>query len=397
MRVYLIGSNSLHLNLIQSTLLASGWSSDDVQTLGTRSELEAALTLPLQAMLVVDLEPGQETPTLGWLADITRRWPWLQVVVLSGQRDEALLMQAMRSGAREVLDSPPEPSELVQTLQRLAPQVSSPMNNQAPLAPLLAFISSKGGNGSTLLAGNLAWLLALEFGRDTVLADLDLAYGDASFYLGGGQARHSLDQLALQGQRMDARLLHSSAHWVHERLHLLAAPASPLLSGALTGESMVNVLTLARQQHQVLIVDVPHQPDALGLQVLRTADAVCVVMRRRVPDVRNAQRLIQLLRDQGVAMQRIRPVLNRADDDSALDVATMDKALPIPIAHRVAEDRAALQACVHLGLPLHEQAPGSPVLRDLRQMGSQCLGLPLPNRRSWLGRWLGKTAASSAA
>ena len=397
MRVYLIGSNSLHLNLIQSTLLASGWSSDDVQTLGTLSELEAALTLPLQAMLVVDLEPGQETPTLGWLGDITRRWPWLQVVVLSAQRDEALLMQAMRSGAREVLDSPPEPSELVKTLQRLAPQVSSPMNNQAPLAPLLAFISSKGGNGSTLLAGNLAWLLALEFGRDTMLADLDLAYGDASFYLGGGQARHSLDQLALQGQRMDARLLHSSAHLVHERLHLLAAPASPLLSGALTGESVVNVLTLARQQHQVLIVDVPHQPDALGLQVLRAADAVCVVMRRRVPDVRNAQRLIQLLRDQGVAMQRIRPVLNRADDDSALDVATMDKALPIPIAYRVAEDRAALQACVHLGLPLHEQAPGSPVLRDLRQMGSQCLGLPLPNRRSWLGRWLGKTAASSAA
>lgn len=397
MRVYLIGSNSLHLNLIQSTLLASGWSSDDVQTLGTLSELEAALTLPLQAMLVVDLEPGQETPTLGWLGDITRRWPWLQVVVLSAQRDEALLMQAMRSGAREVLDSPPEPSELVKTLQRLAPQVSSPMNNQAPLAPLLAFISSKGGNGSTLLAGNLAWLLALEFGRDTMLADLDLAYGDASFYLGGGQARHSLDQLALQGQRMDARLLQSSAHLVHERLHLLAAPASPLLSGALTGESVVNVLTLARQQHQVLIVDVPHQPDALGLQVLRAADAVCVVMRRRVPDVRNAQRLIQLLRDQGVAMQRIRPVLNRADDDSALDVATMDKALPIPIAYRVAEDRAALQACVHLGLPLHEQAPGSPVLRDLRQLGSQCLGLPLPNRRSWLGRWLGKTAASSAA
>ena len=397
MPVYLMGANPLHLNLIQGTLQAAGWRSDEIHLPPDVATLEAGLARQPQASLVLDLGSGEDSTPPAWLGEITRRWSGLQVVLLSAQRSEALLMQAMRSGAREVLDSPPEPSELVQTLQRLAPQVSSPMNNQAPLAPLLAFISSKGGNGSTLLAGNLAWLLALEFGRDTMLADLDLAYGDASFYLGGGQARHSLDQLALQGQRMDARLLHSSAHWVHERLHLLAAPASPLLSGALTGESVVNVLTLARQQHQVLIVDVPHQPDALGLQVLRSADAVCVVMRRRVPDVRNAQRLIQLLRDQGVAMQRIRPVLNRADDDSALDVATMDKALPIPIAHRVAEDRAALQACVHLGLPLHEQAPGSPVLRDLRQMGSQCLGLPLPNRRSWLGRWLGKTAASSAA
>ena len=94
-------------------------------------------------------------------------------------------------------------------------------------------------------------------------------------------------------------------------------------------------------------------------------------------------RLMQLLQDHGVPVAHMHPLLNRFDEAGALEAAAIDKALPAPIAHRVANDATAMQACVHLGLPLHEHAPGSPVLRDLRQLGSQCLGLPLPHRRGW--------------
>src|SRR5574343_956741 len=395
MRVYLMGGNPLHLNLIQGTLLTAGWSHADVHTPADLGALEAALAVQPQATLVLDLGQGEDTSALNWLTEITRRWPALQVVLLSARRDEALLLQAMRSGAREVLDSPPEPEELVQTLGRLLPQPDEAGTSSTPLAPMLAFIGSKGGNGCTQLASNLAWLLATEFGRDTVLADLDLLWGDASFYLSGSQARHSLDQLAQQGPRLDSQLLRSSLHPIHERLHLLAAPASPVLPRGITPASLTRVLTLARQQHEVVILDLPRQPDELTLQALQLADTVFIVMRRRVPDVRNAQRLMQLLQDQGVPLAHMRPLLNRFDETGPLEAAAIDTALPRPIGHRVANVPTALQACVHLGLPLHEHAPGSPVLRDLRQIGSQCLALPLPHRRGWLDRWLGKSVASS--
>lgn len=394
MRIYLMGANPLHLNLIQSTLMEAGWRQEDVRVLDGRSALETALAAQPQGLLVLDLGEGQDTTALAWLRETSHRWPLLQVVLLSAQRDENLLMQAMRSGVREVLESPPEPADLVQTLQRLTPNTSAAAAQGAALAPVLAFMASKGGNGSTLLASNLAWLLAIEFGRNTLLADLDLPYGDASFYLGGGQARHSIDQLAQQGERLDARLLRSSLHSVHERLHLLAAPATAVLPQGIHVGSLGHVLTLARQQHEVVVLDLPRQPDELTLQALQMADTVCIVMRHRVPDVRNTQRLVRLLQDHGVGLGRMRPLLNRADEAGALDIATMEKALPVPIAYRVADDPAALQACTHLGLPLHEHAPGSPVLRDLRQLGSQSLGLPLPERRSWLGRWLGKSVTA---
>ncbi len=397
MPVHLMGSNPLHLNLIQSTLLAAGWSSGDVHTPTDLAALEMALATQPQAVLVLDLGKGEDTSALSWLTEITRRWPALQVVLLAAQRDETLLLQAMRSGAREVLDSPPESAELVKTLQRLSPQTEETGTPGGTLAPMLGFISSKGGNGSTQLASNLAWLLASQFQRDTALVDLDLLYGDASFYLGGGQARHSIDQLSQQGARLDSQLLRSSLHPVHERLHLLAAPATPVLTSSINPTALTRVLTLARQRHQVVILDLPRQLDALTLQALQLLDSVFIVLRHRVPDVRNAQRLMQLLRDQGIPPQRMHPLLNRADEAGALEASAVDKALPVPIAYRIANDPAALQACVHLGLPLQTHAPGSPVLRDLRQLASQSLGLPLPQRHGWLGRWLGKSAVSPHA
>ena len=215
MHVYLMGSSPLHRNILHSSLQAAGWRSEDIHTPENLPELETALALHPQAILVLDLGQGEDTSALTWLVDINRRWPAMVAVLLSAQRSEALLVQAMRSGVREVLDSPPEPATLVQTLRQLSAQVSETRQPGAPLAPMLAFLASKGGNGSTMLASNLAWLLATEFGRQTLLLDMDLLYGDASFYLGGGQAHHSIDQLAQQGARLDSQLLRSSLHPVH--------------------------------------------------------------------------------------------------------------------------------------------------------------------------------------
>ena len=397
MHVHLMGTSPLHLNVIQGSLQGAGWSAAQIHMPAGEAELENLLATTSPAILVLDLVSGSDTSSLDWLIETTRRWPTLRVVLLSAQRSETLLMQAMRSGVREVLDSPPDQAELVQTLQRLDQQAADHASNRPAQAPMLAFVASKGGNGSTFLASNLAWLLATEFRQGTALADLDLLYGDASFYLGAGQARHSIDELAQQGTRLDSQLLRSSLHRVHERLNLLPAPTRPLLSRSLGGNALVRLLTLARQQHQAVILDLPHQLDESTLQALQLADTIFIVLRRRVPDIRNAQRMMELLQGQGIGLQRMRPVLNREDEPGALEQQAIDKALPVPIAHRIANDPQAISACVHLGLPLHEHAPASPVLRDLRQLASHSLGLPLHQRRGWLGRWLGKSSLPQAS
>lgn len=393
MLVHLMGPNPLHLELLQSTLVTAGWNAADLHVHPSRDALEQALQTSPPATLVLDMGTAQDTSALPWLAQLTRHKPGLQVVLLSGQRNENLLLQAMRSGVREVLDSPPEPADLLQALQRLGDASAATLATASPPGAaskggLLAFVSSKGGSGNTLLATNLAWLLATDFERECTLVDLDLLYGDATFYMGGGQARHSITELMRQGERLDGQLVRSSLHPVHERLHLLAAPSLPGIN-APSPQSLQRVLQLLRQQEQVVVIDVPHHIDELGLQALRLADQVFVLMRNRVPDVRNAQRLMRLLREQGIARDRLRPVLNRHPEEGGLDTASVEKAIDPALAYRIADDAAALQACVHLGLPLQQHAPTSPVLRDLRQLAAEALNLPLPRRRGWLSRWIG--------
>jgi pilus assembly protein CpaE len=392
MPVHLMGPNPLHLDLLQGTLSTAGWQASELHVQPSPEALEQALQATPVATLVLDLGQDENAEALHWLAPMTRRWPLLQVVALSARRNETLLLQAMRSGVREVLDSPPEPGELLQVLERL--RVSVPTATGQPVASpgastgVLAFVSSKGGCGSTLMASNLAWLLATEFQRECTLLDLDLLYGDASFYVGGGSARHSMAELMRQGTRLDSQLLRSSLHPVHERLHLLAAPTVPSL-GLPPVQALARVVALLRQQQQVVVMDVPHQVDELGLQALKLADRVFVLLGNRVPDVRNAQRLMRLLREQGIPVQRLAPVLNRHPQEGGLDPQAIDKAIEPALAHRIADDPQALQACVHLGLPLHEHAPGSPVLRDLRLLAASALDLPVPRKRGWLSRWIG--------
>lgn len=140
-----------------------------------------------------------------------------------------------------------------------------------------------------------------------------------------------------------------------------------------------------RQQRQLLVLDVPRQLDELSLEALQMADHTFVVLRNRVPDVRNAQRLLQILQSRDMAPRGLEPLLNRLGEKDGLDRAAVERALSPTLAHTVVNESAAMLACVHLGLPLHQQAPTSPVLRDLRRIARQTLALPLPRRK---GGWL---------
>ncbi len=83
MPVYLMGSNPLHLNLIEGTLQAAGWRRDEIHHPPDVAALEASLARQPQAILVLDLGNAEDTAPPAWLAELTRRWSGLQVVLLS--------------------------------------------------------------------------------------------------------------------------------------------------------------------------------------------------------------------------------------------------------------------------------------------------------------------------
>ena len=331
---------------------------------------------------------------LAWVGQWVTRHPSLGILLLTDELDPAFLLQAMRSGVREVLHLQPEPTEFAEALNRLkrhaqsfstqGRQASTPSPEQGRL---IAFLPTKGGCGATLLAANTAFLLAKEFERDTLLMDLDLHGADASYYLSSDNHRNSLLDLTRHIDRLDAHLLHSSLHPVIPHLFLLAAPDVSELNSPITAHQLEQVLVLARQQYGMVLLDMPNTLDALTLKALDLADDVVLVLGNTVAHVRNTQRWLTMLRSLGYADSKLRLVLNKSYSGSEVDTSNIEGALGLPLRHTFPADPASALEAVNQGLPLASLNAHSPLVQALRDFVAREWRLTAPKRKSWLERW----------
>ena len=356
--------------------------------------------MPVESMDILILDSPLDTSTqerdqdLAWLGQCVTRHPLLGVLWLTHDIDPAFLLQAMRSGVREVLPLHPDAAEFTQALNRLRrhAQSLSPVSRSDQADPgtpgrLIAFVPTKGGCGATFLATNTAYLLAKEMACDTLLIDLDLHGADASYYLSSDDHRNSLLDLTRHTERLDAHLLHSSLHSVIPHLYLLAAPNVSELTSPLTAPQLEQVLQLARQQYGMVLLDIPDALDAISVKALDLADEVVLVMGNTVAHVRNAKRWLVILRSLGYADAKLRVVLNKIHPGSEVDIALIEGALGIPVSHNLPSDPATALQAINQGLPLMSLNGNSPLVQALRQFITQAWHLSAPKRKSWLERW----------
>ena len=356
--------------------------------------------MPVESMDILILDSPLDTSTqerdhdLAWLGQCVTRHPLLGVLWLTHDIDPAFLLQAMRSGVREVLPLHPDAAEFTQALNRLRrhAQSLSPVSRSDQADPgtpgrLIAFVPTKGGCGATFLATNTAYLLAKEMACDTLLIDLDLHGADASYYLSNDDHRNSLLDLTRHTERLDAHLLHSSLHSVIPHLYLLAAPNVSELTSPLTAPQLEQVLQLARRQYGMVLLDIPDALDAISVKALDLADEVVLVMGNTVAHVRNAKRWLVMLRSLGYADAKLRVVLNKIHPGSEVDITLIEGALGLPVSHTLPSDPATALQAVNQGLPLMSLNGNSPLVQALRQFITQAWHLSAPKRKSWLERW----------
>lgn len=339
----------------------------------------------------------------GWL----RQRPQLNVLLLSEDSSKALLMRAMRAGVREVLSLPLETAELAQTLQRWSERAaaqtgpSSTAGTAAPAAAsqpqarpgrLVAFMGCKGGNGTSFVAANMAHIMANEFGKKCAFVDLDLQCGDASFYLGSGANKHSLSDLTRQIDRLDVQLLASCLHAVTPRLNLLAAPHSLENAMAINPHDIEKVLTLVRSLHEHVVVDLPRNLNALTLKVLDMADVVYIVMQSQTPDVRDAQRLVNMMRALGLNETKLRLLVNRYKPRGWVSLPELEKAVGLKVQQSIPSGPEWVDESLHIGQPLSVVNDHNAVIHALREATGALLESAPHKHRHWMQRFMGQSA-----
>lgn len=322
------------------------------------------------------------------LAPFTAAHPETAVVVLSGNRDSDTLLAAMHAGVREVLPSPAPAADLAAALGRLARRQGAPHRAASP-GRVIAFVSCKGGSGATFLATNVAYLLGAEHGKPTALVDLDLRYGDASYFVTDAPGKSSIADLARQSDRLDARLLAACMTHVAPNFDVLAAPDDPEQSLAVTAAQVERVLDLVVQKYDYVILDVDRVLDTLSIKALDRAERVYLVMENMVPFVRDARRLLGILRSLGYPDSKLRLVVNRYRKGGGIELPRVEKAVGLPVAHVLQESFDDVSEAVNAGVALTTLHPHNSVARGLRTLADGIAGGPGMAPSGWISRLVG--------
>lgn len=344
--------------------------------------------------LLLDSPEDQTSDDLTALDNWLRSRPQLNVLLLSEDSSKGLLVRAMRAGVREVLPLPPNSQELALSLRRWADSAPAvPVAASPPKSGrLVVFMGCKGGNGTSFVASNMAHIIATEHDRSCALVDLDLQCGDASFYLSSGTNTNTLSDLTRQIDRLDAQLLNSCLHAVTPRLNLLAAPNDLESAVAISAQDIDKVLSLVRSLHDHVLVDLPRGLNALSLKVLDMADVVYVVMQNNTPDVRDAQRLISMMRSLGYSDNKLRLLVNRHEPDGWVSLGELEKTVGLKVSRTIAHNAQWVGEALHTGQPLSLIHDHNAVIHALREAVMEMLEAQPQKNLNWVQRWMSKAA-----
>lgn len=285
-----------------------------------------------------------------------------RVVVAGPAQDPELILRAMRAGAREYAVAS-EPKKLEQAVRSLVQPIPG-----ATAGAVTAIFPAKGGMGATTLATNLAAALA-QGGERVCLVDLDLQLGDVTAFLDvhGG---YTISDVIANMRRLDRGLLDASVVAHGSGVRVLAQGERLEEAEQLDAPAVGRLLAFLRQHYAHVIVDGLRGFDELSLGALDACDRVALVVTQEVPAVRNAQRCVELFRKLGYPDEKLAVVVNRHLKGSSITAQVIADTLSLPVTAAIGNDFPAASRAVHRGTTIREEAPRSPVVRDLDQLAA---------------------------
>ncbi len=324
-------------------------------------------------IVILDLYPSSEAALL--LAErIFQQYPQTVLIVTTIDTSPDLAIRAMRAGVREFLSKPLRKEEVENALRSGMRILSRMHAGEERNGKVISVFGVKGGVGATTVAANLAVNLSSRSGKDVLLVDANLQFGNAALFL-NLKPRHSLVDVAMHVSELDPESLRQSVPKHDTGVGLLAAPLRLEDTEHLTPDHVEHLIGLLRATYDYIIVDLPKVLDDTTVKFLDSADAILTVMTADIPSISNALRCLDAFRRLEYGESKVFPVLNRYDPASSSAVEELQKTLKYPLFWKIPnQDYATIIGSINQGIPLGTAAPKSPVSQSLAGMADRLNG-----------------------
>jgi pilus assembly protein CpaE len=307
--------------------------------------------------------------------DLRAADPTLISLVVAESVTANLLRAAMQRGVSDVIEAPLTEEKIAAAISQfssdvLKMQASRPgtttVQEGPPSGEVVTVMSAKGGSGKTVVATNLAVLLAQQPDSRVALVDADLQFGDVCLVL-QLEPKFTVVNAAAELHRLDEQLLDSILTTHTSGLKVLAAPLEPAFADDITTAGLLQIIELLKAMFDYVVVDTASLLDELLLSLLEKSDQVMMVVDMDLPSVKNAKLALETLRLLKFPTSKVRLVLNRSNARARLDDREIEGALKSQIMARIPSD-GDVAASVNEGRPVVESQPKSKVAKGFGEV-----------------------------
>ncbi|OJU24701.1 MAG: CtpF protein [Nitrobacter sp. 62-13] len=270
-----------------------------IQMGGMTAAVEAYRSAPTPNVIILEAEErGDILAALDRLASVCDAGT--RVVVIGRINDVSLYRELVKRGVSDYVIAPVSALDVVRSVCGLfsAPEAKA-------VGRVIAVVGAKGGVGASTVAHNVAWAIARDLALDSVVADLDLAFGTAGLDFNQDPPQGIADAV-FSPDRIDTAFVDRLLSKCTDHLSLLAAPATLDRVYDFGTEAFDSILDTLRATMPCIVLDIPHQWSGWTKRALIGADDILIVATPDLANLRNTKNLIDLLK---VARPNDRPPL----------------------------------------------------------------------------------------
>jgi pilus assembly protein CpaE len=216
--------------------------------------------------------------------------PGSRVIVVGNEGDSVPYRELVRRGVNDYVMGPVEALDIVRSICSLFSATEA-----VAVGRIIAVVGAKGGAGASTVAHNVAWAIARNLKLDSVVIDLDLAFGTASLDYNQDPAQ-GIANAVFQPDRPDSAFIDRLLAKCTDHLSLLAAPAALDRVYDLGANAFDAIFDTLRLTTPCIVLDVPHQWSAWTRRALEGADDILIVAEPDLANLRNAMNLLNVLK-----------------------------------------------------------------------------------------------------
>lgn len=288
--------------------------------------------------------------TLSAVENLKIDYPEMAVFLCSSSNSTDIIMSAMRAGAQEFLSSPLNAQDFERAFQKVKHVRDQSRTKSSDSGIIVSIYSSKGGQGTSTLAVNLAVAIAKTKSIEPVIIDLDLHGSDVPSLMDINPKYNILDARGPDGN-LDLSQLQSCVTRHSSGAKVLAGPPSINGTTELSAVHIKQGLTLLKTTYSAIIIDTTHELDSKTQAAFEMSDYILLPVVPSVSSVRAAKRTMDTLRGLGYDTKQMKVILNRTTKKDRITTKDVANTLDAPVFWTIPNDYRVVSESIDTGQP----------------------------------------------